>query len=77
MQKLEGGKQGCMGRQQELNPKCVQDTKLLMVIATGPGDLFSKNPCINLKILMGCRLGATGLTAETLQLAGAVPVGMP
>ena len=26
----------------ELNPKCVQDTKLLMVIATGPGDLFTK-----------------------------------
>lgn len=62
---------------QELNPKCVQDTKLLMVIATGPGDLFSKKPVYKLEDINGMQIRATGLTAETLQLAGAVPVGMP
>jgi len=62
---------------QELNPKCVQDTKLLMVIATGPGDLFAKKPVTKLEDLAGLQIRATGLTAETLQLVDAVPVGMP
>jgi len=62
---------------QELNPECVQDTKLLMVIATGPGDLFSKKPVNKLEDLKGMQIRATGLTAETLQLMGAIPVGMP
>jgi len=62
---------------QELNPACVQDTKLLMVIATGPGDLFTKKPVRKLEDLAGMQIRATGLTAETLQLIGAVPVGMP
>lgn len=61
----------------ELNPKCVQDTKMLMVIATGPGDLFTKNPVAKLEDIKGMQIRATGLTAETLKLAGAVPVGMP
>jgi len=62
---------------QELNPACVQDTKLLMVIATGPGDLFTKKPVRKLEDLAGMQIRATGLTAETLQLIGAVPIGMP
>ncbi len=62
---------------QELNPKCVQDTKLLMVIATGPGDLFTKTPVTRLEDIKNMQIRATGLTAETLKLAGAVPVGMP
>jgi TRAP-type C4-dicarboxylate transport system substrate-binding protein len=61
----------------ELNPKCVQDTKLLMVIATGPGDLFTKTPVRKLEDLKGLQIRATGLTAETLEMAGAIPVGMP
>jgi TRAP-type C4-dicarboxylate transport system substrate-binding protein len=61
----------------ELNPKCVQDTKLLMVIATGPGDLFTKTLVTKLEDIQGMQIRATGLTAETLKLAGAVPVGMP
>ena len=28
----------------EINPKEVQDTKLLMVLTTGPGDLYTKFP---------------------------------
>jgi TRAP-type C4-dicarboxylate transport system substrate-binding protein len=62
---------------QELNPKCVQDTKLLMVIATGPGDLFTKTRVSKLEEIKGMQIRATGLSADTLKLAGAVPVGMP
>ncbi len=61
----------------ELNPECVQDTKLLMIIATGPGCLFTKEPVRTLEELNGMQIRATGLSAETLALAGAVPVGMP
>ncbi|NLM10538.1 MAG: TRAP transporter substrate-binding protein [Clostridiaceae bacterium] len=62
---------------QELNPESVKDTKLLMVIATGPGDLFTKKPVNKLEDIIGMQIRATGLTAETLQLTGAIPVGMP
>ncbi len=62
---------------QELNPKCVQDTKLMMVIATGPGDLFTKTPVKKLEDIKNMQIRATGLSAETLKMAGAVPVGMP
>lgn len=62
---------------QELNPESVKDTKLLMVIATGPGDLFTKKPVRKLEDLNGMQIRATGLSAETIQLTGAIPVGMP
>jgi len=61
----------------ELNPKCVRDTKLLMVIATGPGDLFTKTRVSRIEDIKGMQIRATGITAETLELTGAVPVGMP
>lgn len=61
----------------ELNPECVQDTKLLMVIATGPGDLFTKTPVRKLEDLKGMQIRGTGLGAETLSLLGVKPVGMP
>lgn len=60
-----------------LNPKEVQDTHLLMVITTGPGDLFTKDPVRKLEDLKGMEIRATGLSAATLQNLGAVPVAMP
>lgn len=59
-----------------LKPKEVQDTKLLMVIATGPGDIFSKEPVKSLADLKGLAIRATGLSAKTLSLLGAVPNAM-
>ena len=59
-----------------LKPKEVQDTKLLMVIATGPGDIFSKQPVKTLADLKGLAIRATGLSAKTLSLLGAVPNAM-
>jgi len=61
----------------QLNPKEVQDTKLMMVFTTGPGDLFTKVPVQNLKDIQGLDIRATGLSAVTLKALGANPVAMP
>lgn len=61
----------------QLNPEEVQDTKLLMVIATGPGDLFTTTPVRNLDDLQGLEIRATGLSAKTIEALGGTPVGMP
>lgn len=60
----------------QLNPKEVQDTKLLMVFTTGPGDLYTKVPVRTLADLKGLELRATGLSAKTLEALGATPVAM-
>jgi TRAP-type C4-dicarboxylate transport system substrate-binding protein len=61
----------------QLNPAEVQDTKLLMVIATGPGDLFTTVPIRNLGDLQGVEIRATGISAATIELLGGTPVAMP
>lgn len=61
----------------ELNPKEVQDTKLLMVLTTGPGDLYTKVPVKSLADMKGLQIRATGLSAKTLKALGAVPEAMP
>lgn len=61
----------------QINPKEVQDTKLMMVLSTGPGDLFTKVPVRSLKDLQGLGIRATGLSARTLKELGANPVAMP
>ena len=61
----------------QLNPAEVQDTKLMMVLSTGPGDLFTKVPVRDLNDLQGLEIRATGLSAKTLQTLGAIPVAMP
>lgn len=61
---------------QELNPPEIQDTRLMMVITTGPGDLFTKTPVSKLSDLKGMEIRATGLSAKTLAALGASPVGM-
>lgn len=61
----------------QLNPVEVQDTKLMMVLSTGPGDLFTKVPVRDLNDLQRLEIRATGLSAQTLQTLGAIPVAMP
>ncbi len=61
---------------QTLNPPEVQDTHLMMVIATGPGDLFTKTPVRSLDDLKGMEIRATGLSATTISLLGGTPVAM-
>lgn len=62
---------------QELNPAEIQDTKLMMVLTTGPGDLYTKDAVSNLEDLQGMEIRATGLSAKTLQALGAIPAAMP
>ncbi len=61
----------------QLNPKEVQDTHLMMVFTTGPGDLFTKTPVRSLEDLKGLEIRATGISAKTLEALGATPVAMP
>lgn len=61
----------------ELDPVEVKDTRLMMVLATGPGDLFTKMPVRTLEDLQGLEIRATGLSAKTLEAMGATPVAMP
>lgn len=61
----------------ELEPEEIRDTRLLMVFATGPGHLMTRVPIETLEELQGKEIRATGLTAQTLELLGAVPVAMP
>lgn len=60
----------------QLNPEEIQDTKLMMVLTTGPGDLFTKKPVKSLEDLKGMTIRATGLSAKTLEVLGAAPVAM-
>jgi TRAP-type C4-dicarboxylate transport system substrate-binding protein len=62
---------------QELNPQEIQDTKLMMVLTTGPGDLYTKSAVRSLDDIKGMEIRATGLSATTLQALGAVPAAMP
>jgi len=60
----------------QLNPREIQDTRLMMVFTTGSGDLFTRVPVRNLQDLQGLEIRATGLSAKTLQVLGANPVAM-
>lgn len=60
----------------QINPKEVQDTKLMMVFTTGPGDLYTKEPVRSLEDLKGLEIRATGLSAKSLSALGASPVAM-
>ncbi len=61
----------------ELELQEVQDTELMFVLATGPGDLFTTEPVENLDDLQGMKIRAAGLSADTLPLLGATPEAMP
>ncbi|NCU25297.1 TRAP transporter substrate-binding protein [Candidatus Nomurabacteria bacterium] len=60
----------------ELAPAEVQDTHLMMVIATGPGHLFTKTPVRDLNDLKGMEIRAMGLSATAISLLGGTPVSM-
>ncbi len=61
----------------KLQPDEVQDTELMFVLATGPGDLFTTAPVQSLEDLQGLKIRAAGLSADTLSLLGATPEAMP
>lgn len=60
-----------------INPKELQDVKVLYVHAHGPGLLHAKKPVKDLESLKGMKIRATGLSAKVVEALGAVPVAMP
>jgi TRAP-type C4-dicarboxylate transport system substrate-binding protein len=60
-----------------VNPKELQDVKVLYVHAHGPGLLHTKKPVRNLEDLKGMKIRATGLSAKVVEALGGVPVAMP
>lgn len=61
----------------ELDPEELEETELMFVLATGPGDLFTTRPVRNLDDLQGMKIRAAGLSADALSLLGASPEAMP
>ena len=61
---------------QEYNPAETQDTKLLFVLSTGPGDIYSKQPVRTLEDMKGLEIRATGNSIRTLAELGAAPVNL-
>ena len=60
-----------------VNPKELQDVKVIYVHAHGPGLLHTKKPVRNLEDLKGMKIRATGLSAKVVEALGGVPVAMP
>ena len=60
-----------------VNPKELQDVKVLYVHAHGPGLLHTKKPVRTLEELKGMKIRATGLSAKVVEALGGVPVAMP
>lgn len=60
----------------QVDPEELKDTKLMMVLATGSGDLFTREPVKMLEDLNGKIIRATGASAPTISALGATPEAM-
>ncbi len=59
----------------KFKPKELDDTKVLMLHAHGPGILHTKKPVNKLEDLKGMKIRATGLAEKIVRALGATPVG--
>jgi len=59
-----------------VNPKELQDVKVLYLHAHGPGLLHTKKPVRKMEDLKGMKIRATGLSAKVVEALGGVPVAM-
>ena len=62
---------------QKINPKELQDVKLLYLHALGPSALMTKKPVRTLADIRGMKIRSTGTSAKVATALGAVPVAMP
>ncbi|MCP4682310.1 MAG: TRAP transporter substrate-binding protein [Desulfobacterales bacterium] len=65
------------GFAKSVNPKELQDVKVLYVHAHGPGLLHTKKPVKTIEDLEGMKIRATGLSSKVVKALGAVAVAMP
>ena len=61
---------------QEFDPVELHDTKMIMVLSTGPGDIYSKQPVRSLEDMKGLEIRATGISTRALAELGAAPVNL-
>jgi TRAP-type C4-dicarboxylate transport system substrate-binding protein len=60
-----------------MNPKELEEVKVLYVHAHGPGLLHTKRPVNKLEDIKGMKIRSTGLSAKVVSALGGVPVAMP
>ena len=60
-----------------VNPKEIQNVKLLYLHGHGPGMLFTKKPIRSLEEVRGVKIRATGTSAKVVKALGGVPVALP
>jgi len=61
----------------KMNPKELQDVKVLVIHAHGPGVLAAKKDVNSLSDIKGMKIRCTGLSSKLAKYLGAAPVGMP
>ena len=61
----------------KMNPKELQDVKVLVVHAHGPGILAAKKDVNSLADIKGMKIRCTGLSSKLAKYLGAAPVAMP
>ncbi len=61
----------------KMNPKELQDVKVLVIHAHGPAALLSKKDVNALADIKGMKIRCTGLAAKLAKYLGAAPVAMP
>lgn len=61
----------------KFKPKELDDTKVLILHAHGPGILHTKQPVNKLEDMKGMKIRATGLAAKIVTALGGAPVGAP
>jgi TRAP-type C4-dicarboxylate transport system substrate-binding protein len=69
--------EGYKRMKKELGVNSFEDVKVLILWATGPGDIMTKEPVRNLDDLDGMAIRAVGATVDPLERLGANPTGMP
>jgi len=60
-----------------MNPKELQDTKVLTIHAHGPGVLAAKKDVNSIDDMRGMKIRCTGLSSKIAKYLGAAPVAMP
>ena len=62
---------------EKFKPKEFDDTKIMYLMAHGPGIVHTKKPVEKLEDLKGVKIRGTGTSARVIAALGAVPVAMP
>jgi TRAP-type C4-dicarboxylate transport system substrate-binding protein len=62
---------------QTLKPKELEDVKVVLLWAVGPGWVHTKNPITKVSELQGLKIRSTGAFIDAVKMVGGEPIGMP